>query len=55
MTLRDVLDDRQPETGTTGVSGTALIHAVKTFGQARQMLRRNARTIVCNRKCEPSV
>jgi len=48
MPGQDVLDYRQAETGTARFARTAPVNAVKTFGQARQMLRINADAIVAN-------
>jgi len=45
-----MLDDGQAETGALGFAGTAFIDAVKTFGQARDMLCADAYTIILHGK-----
>jgi hypothetical protein len=36
--LHDVLDDRQTQPGAAGIARAAAVHAVKAFGDARQVL-----------------
>jgi MATE family multidrug resistance protein len=38
MALQHMLDDGQAQAGTPGFAGTAAVHAVKTLGQARDVL-----------------
>ena len=46
VTLHDVFDDRQAETGSALFAGTGFVDAIKPLEHALQSLGRNARTVV---------
>jgi hypothetical protein len=50
MAQENVLDDRQAETGTAGVTRTAAVDAVKALGQAWQVFGGDTDTGIANRK-----
>ncbi len=49
MALHDVLDDRQSQTGAAGVPRAAPIDAIEALGQSRQVLARDAGSVVDDR------
>src|SRR5688500_3793618 len=50
VAMQRVFDDGEPEPRAAGVARTARIHAVETFRQPRQMLRRNTGAAVTHRE-----
>src|SRR5947209_1821729 len=48
-----MLDDGEAEAGAAGFAATRCVHAVEAFGDARQMLARNAAPMVGDRQNEP--
>jgi len=48
MGLGNMLDNGQPQTRAAHGPAAGLVHAVKPFEQARQMLFGNAHALVCN-------
>src|SRR5689334_14210062 len=50
MAFQRMLDDGQPQTGTTGITRTTTVYAVKAFSQAWQMFGGNTRAVVTDRE-----
>src|SRR5258708_3904679 len=50
MAQQHMLDDGEAETGAAGSARTAAVDTVKTFGEARQMLRRDALAVIDHAK-----
>ena len=53
MHIQNLTHDSQTQAGTTGITRTTGIDAIETFGQTRQMSRRDPRTVVPNPKVPP--
>src|SRR5574337_1762984 len=55
MARQDVLDDRQPQSGAAGLARAPAIHAVEALGQARNVFRGDADTVVIDREVPATV
>ena len=52
MAVDDMLDDRKPEARAAALAAVFVAHAIKPFGQARQMVRGDANSIISDSKCD---